>query len=247
MSIKRPQTLTDMVTHRLRRAIVDGELPFGTAVSEDALAASFEVSRTPVREALSQLQLQGLIVIAPQRGSFVFTPDEEDIEEVSDYRLMLESRAAMLSMQRNPETIVGELDRTLAAMDKAFAENSPRAFGQADWDFHAAFFRECGNRYLRDAYSLASGKFAALSTNLTRPFLEERQVSFREHSEMIGFLRERRLDAFERALASHIGRTRQVYLKALERNVLGKPAGGVSLRLTEDRNGSERPKTVRQG
>lgn len=221
MSIKRPKTLTDMVTNRLRQAIVDGELPFGTMVSEDALASSFEVSRTPVREALSQLQLQGLVVIAPQRGSFVFTPDEQDIEEVCEYRMMLESRAAVLSMQRNAEGTIKALEGTLKAMDDAFRDDVPRQFGRADWDFHAAFFQECGNRYLRDAYSLASGKFAALSTNLTRPFLDERQVSYREHAAMIEQLRRRDLDAFKADLVSHIGRTGRVYLKALERNMLG--------------------------
>lgn len=231
MSIKRPKTLTDMVTNRLRQAIVDGELPFGTMVSEEALASSFEVSRTPVREALSQLQLQGLIVIQAQRGSFVFMPDEQDIAEVVEYRKMLESRAANLSMQRNPDATVAALDATLKAMDDAFRQDAPRHFGHADWGFHATFFTECGNRYLRDAYSLASGKFAALSTNLTRPFLDERQVSYREHKTMIELLRRRDLVAFEKALMDHIGRTGQVYLKALEQNVLTGPGASPPLEL----------------
>jgi DNA-binding GntR family transcriptional regulator len=225
MSIKRPKTLADMVTNRLRQAIVDGELPFGMMLSEDALAASFEVSRTPVREALSQLQLQGLIVIFPQKGSFVFTPDEQDIEEVCEYRFMLETRAAALSVQRSPEPMIREVERAVQAMETAFAERSPRAYGRADWNFHAALFRECGNRYLRDAYSLASGKFAALSTNVSRPFPDERVVSFREHKAMLEHLRRNDLGAFETVLADHIGRTRHVYLKALERNVLNKPSG----------------------
>ena len=220
MSIKRPKTLTDMVTNRLRQAIVDGELAFGTMVSEDALAAAFDVSRTPVREALSQLQLQGLIVIAPQRGSFVFTPDEDDIAEVCEYRKMLESRAATLSMERDAEGTVAALERTVQAMDDAFREDAPKQFGRADTEFHAVLFRQCGNRYLRDAYNLASGKFAALSTNLTRPFLDERQVSYGEHKAMIEHLKRRDIAAFEAALFSHIGRTGKLYLKTLEQNVL---------------------------
>ena len=234
LSIKRPKSLAEMVTDRLRQAIVDGELPFGTALSEDALASAFEVSRTPVRDGLNQLQREGLIVIVPQRGSFVFTPDEQDIVEVCEYRLMLETRAANLSMQRNPEALFADLDVEAGEMGAAFAAKDPQRYSLADWRYHSVLFRHCGNRYLRDAYALASGKFAALSTNITRPFPDQRTVSFNEHKVMLAHLRDTRIDAFERVLAEHIGRTRGVYLQALERGALDVPADGETPHLHLD-------------
>jgi DNA-binding GntR family transcriptional regulator len=67
-------SLTARVTDRLRRAILDGELELGDALSEDKLATTLGVSRSPVREAFTALESQGLS-IRPQRGSYVFLPE----------------------------------------------------------------------------------------------------------------------------------------------------------------------------
>lgn len=236
LSIERPKTLTDLVTDRVRQAIVDGELPFGSAVSEDALANVFSVSRTPVRDALSQLQREGVIDIIPKRGSFVFTPDEQDIVKVCEYRLMLETRAANLSMKYDPEGLFAAMERELATMAAAFEAKDARKYGRADWRYHAALFTHCDNPYMCDAYALAAAKFTSLSTNVSRPFPDQRTTSFNEHRLMLAHLRETRLDAFERVLTDHIGRTRNVYLQALERKALAKPSGAevLSLRLNAD-------------
>ena len=229
LSITRPKSLSGMVVDRLRQAIVNGELPFGSPLSEEGLASAFEVSRTPVRDALSQLQREGLIAILPQRGSFVFTPDEDDIAEVCEYRLMLETRAAALSLRRDPDGLFVALEGEVRAMEAAFAARDARQYSLADWRYHTALFAHCGNRYLRDAYALASGKFAALSTNVTRPFPAQRTVSFNEHRVMLGHVRDRRAEAFERVLTEHIGRTRGVYLQALERGSLTAPSDAESM------------------
>ena len=225
MSMKRPKSLTETVTNRVRQAIIDGELPFGTTVSEDALAEALQVSRTPVREALSQLQREGLIDIIPQRGSFVFTPDEQDIIELCEYRLTLEVRAANLSMQRNPEGLLEVLDEIIAEMMIVLGNNQLQNYAVLDWRYHLAMFRFCNNRYMKDAYTLASGKIASLSTNVTRPFPHKRTESVNEHKMMLAHLRDTRIDAFERVLSEHIGRTRGVYLHAMVRGGLAQTTG----------------------
>ena len=224
-SIKRPKSLTETVTERLRQAIVDGELPFGTMLTEDALAEALDVSRTPVREALSLLQREGLIDIVAQRGSFVFTPDEQDVIELCEYRLTLELRAVNLSLQRNPQDFLGTLENLLAEMAGALEKDAMPAYALLDWRYHMAMFTFCNNRYMREAYALASGKIASLSTNITRPFPDKRSESFNEHKIMLAHLRDTRIDAFERVLTEHIGRTRGVYLRALQRGWLAKPTG----------------------
>ena len=88
--VEQPKSLTEIVTDRLRQAIIDGEFGLGEAISEETLAASFGVSRTPVRDALMQLQLAGLVVVQSKRGSFVFRPSLADAVALCDYRTMLE-------------------------------------------------------------------------------------------------------------------------------------------------------------
>ena len=83
---RRPaRSLTTQVTEVIRDAIIDGRFPLGEALSELKLAAAFKVSRTPVREALTALQSQGLIEIRPQSGSFVFMPSDEDVGELAEF------------------------------------------------------------------------------------------------------------------------------------------------------------------
>ena len=71
------KSLVPTIADKIRAAIVDAELDFGENLSEDTLASAFEVSRTPVREALNLLQMEGLVIIVPKSGTYVFTPTLE--------------------------------------------------------------------------------------------------------------------------------------------------------------------------
>ncbi|MFV0371347.1 MAG: GntR family transcriptional regulator, partial [Azonexus sp.] len=102
------ENLTTRVTEAIRRAIVDATFPLGEALSETSLAARFGVSRTPVREALSTLQRQGMIVIRPQSGSFVFMPTEEDVAELCDFRRLIETAALRFAWTRRREQALAE-------------------------------------------------------------------------------------------------------------------------------------------
>ena len=95
-----PRSLTALVTERIREAIVDGRFALGEALSELKLAAALNVSRTPVRDALTALQLQGLIDVRPQSGSFVFLPSEEDVAELAEFRRVLEMTALRFCFAR---------------------------------------------------------------------------------------------------------------------------------------------------
>ena len=73
--ISRPKSLTEISVEHIREAITKGDLGLGHPVSESALASSLGISKTPVREALAQLKIEGLVKIFPQKGTFVFTAE----------------------------------------------------------------------------------------------------------------------------------------------------------------------------
>lgn len=75
LKFERAKSLTEAVTERLRDEIVNGGLGFGESLSETRIAARYDVSRTPVREAFACLSLEGLVITEPQQGTFVFTID----------------------------------------------------------------------------------------------------------------------------------------------------------------------------
>jgi DNA-binding GntR family transcriptional regulator len=211
-----PKSLTDIVAGRLREAIVDGEFQLGEAISEETLAQSFGVSRTPVRDALTLLQTTGLVEIRAKRGSFVFQPNEADIRAICDFRVVLEVHAARLSHGLDKAAMLAGLENVLADMLAADAADDSVRYGRADSAFHDALFTHCGNAYVRDAYRLLSGKVAALRTNLSRQFADARSVSLAEHRQMITLLERGDFASLEHLLQLHVGRTVDAFRLASE-------------------------------
>ena len=212
----RPRSLAAEVTERIRAAIMNSELKLGEMVSEDKLAATLGVSRTPVRESLTALQLQGLIVTRPQRGSFVFMPSPEDVAELCEFRMVLESRALILCHARSKEVTLQALERANTSMSEARGAGQHLASARADGEFHDAFFAGCGNQYLIQAYSLISGKIGALRANLLQPDVDIRNGSIAEHSEIIDAFRTSDLLRAEATLAGHVFSMRNRFAIAQE-------------------------------
>ncbi len=142
------------VADRIRAAIQEGEYQLGEALSELKLAAALGVSRTPVREALSLLQLQGLIEIRPQSGSFVFMPSEEDVAELCIFRRVVELAALRLSFARRREDMLRDMRKAVEMMDHAQAAGDRLEMARADSAFHQSIAENCGNAYLINSYAL---------------------------------------------------------------------------------------------
>src|SRR5260370_8280233 len=97
------QSLTSAVADKLRDQIIRGEIPEGAQLRQDAIASQYQVSRIPVREALRQLDAEGLIAIVPNRGAVVPTLSSDDIEELFSIRALLEHELLRLSIPHLPQ------------------------------------------------------------------------------------------------------------------------------------------------
>ena len=117
LTIEHPKSLASIVEERLRDAIVNAELKFGQALPEGALALG--VSRTPMREALTRLELQGLVNIVPKRGTFVFKPTVSDVKQLATFRLMLETTALEQSLVNDKDGALRALRESVQAMKTA--------------------------------------------------------------------------------------------------------------------------------
>lgn len=122
-------TAQEYVLETLRRAILDGVLPPGTRLRQEDLAATFETSRIPVREALRVLEYEGLVESEPHRGFTVTSLDADQIEEIYDLRIVLESHAVRLAISLLTEADLEELARLhneMTAADHADAKLAKR-------------------------------------------------------------------------------------------------------------------------
>jgi DNA-binding GntR family transcriptional regulator len=143
-------SIPDVVLAELRNAILSGALPAGTLLRQEDVARQFGVSRPPVREALRQLEAEGLAVSRPRRGYAVASLDPADIEEIFEIRMLLEERAAFLAAQRRTDEDVRELEALLLEME-GIATGQGRdleRFMAANRAFHERILQTSGRRRL---------------------------------------------------------------------------------------------------
>lgn len=129
------------VTNSLRAAIVNLALPPGTVLDKSAICAQFGVSRFPVSEALARLADEGLVDIAPQRGSTVSLVRIADVREYMLIRKGLESEALRVLIGKHDADVISALHQNMAAQRAAAARDDAELFHQLDVDFHDIIFR----------------------------------------------------------------------------------------------------------
>jgi GntR family transcriptional regulator of gluconate operon len=131
----------------LRVHIIGGDLRPGTHLVEDALAEQFEVSRGPIRDALRQLEAEGLLV-SQRRGVSVIGLTEDDVDELYTLRQSLETLALSIAMQRVGPEDWSKAQSCIEAMTAAADRRDPHEFAYHDLEFHSEFYRLSGHRRL---------------------------------------------------------------------------------------------------
>ncbi|MEM7130594.1 MAG: GntR family transcriptional regulator [Chloroflexota bacterium] len=130
-------TSAEKVILALRTAITSGALPAGMQIRQEEIAAQYDVSRMPVREALRQLEAEGLIVIYPGRGAFVNRLSADEIQEIYDIRILLESDALRRAVPVLTPAILAEAETLLSQLAEA---RDGGEFGRIDEAFHAKLY-----------------------------------------------------------------------------------------------------------
>jgi DNA-binding GntR family transcriptional regulator len=140
-------TLKAHVLNRLRDGIISGKFRPGDRLNESKLARQYGVSRIPVREALMQLQEQGLVMNHPRRGMFVNSLSEEDTQRINSLRIILESEAIKLCRAHFSSQMEASLTRIVSEMER-WDSGSELDAAALDLEFHRTIWRYSGNPYL---------------------------------------------------------------------------------------------------
>lgn len=213
------RTLSSAIVEQLRQGILDGHYPAGAQLRQDALAAEFGTSRIPVREALFQLDAEGLVRIEPHKGALVAGFSREEIDDVFDLRVLLEPR---LLAQSAPQLSAADLAEA-AQLDTAFAEaieqQQVAAWGQLNARFHLSLYRHARQpRTLAIVISLlqTSDRFTRLQ--MSRSSAMGR--AGREHHKLLQLCRSGRIDEACQHLAAHVEAVRKDLHKLLPPSLL---------------------------
>ncbi len=152
LEIVHVQALWERVAATLRRAIVLGEFAPGDRLKEPSLAKQFGVSRLPIREAITQLEREGLVRSEPRRGAYAVGVTQQDIADIYECRLTLETLAIQRAAMRVTPDEAADLYRDIAEMEDGVSTGRVGAFAAADMEFHRALIVLSGNRALRSAW-----------------------------------------------------------------------------------------------
>jgi GntR family transcriptional regulator of gluconate operon len=152
LEIVQVEPLWERVAATMRRAIVLGELAPGDRLKEPFLAGRFGVSRLPIREAITQLEREGLVRSEPRRGAYVVGVTQQDIADIYECRLTLETLAIQRAAARITTEEAAGLYRGIDQMGEEVATGRMGAFATADVAFHRALIVLSGNRAVRSAW-----------------------------------------------------------------------------------------------
>lgn len=200
----------DLVRDGVRRAILAGDFEPGAQLRQDELAERYGTSRIPVREALRQLEAEGLVIIHPNRGAVVSSISLDDVMEMLEIRIALECRALRLAI---PNMVDVDLEAAADILKSYDAEPHPTKWGEMNWQFHKTLYAPCNRpkliamieanyghvgRFIRVQVSLAAGK--------ERPQ--------REHYAMLDACRRGDINGAARLLEEHIIHTQKSLVAA---------------------------------
>jgi DNA-binding GntR family transcriptional regulator len=205
------QTASSAVTQLLRQSLDRGRWASGAALRQEEIAAEFGVSRVPVREALFQLQAEGLVQMVPNKGMYVRTPSAADLREWFRLRLLIESDLLADAAALHTPASLNRVETVQAALDKAQAV--------ADWiagdrEFHEALYAPAQRpeslaivrrlRHLVDRFYFARLKPSSRA-----------QGWHEEHHALIRAVRRRDAKAAVKVLQAHLAQTERSALAAL--------------------------------
>ena len=218
----RKKRATDEVYDSLRAAILTRLFLPGQRLMADELCGQLEVSLTPVRHALQQLAVEGLVEIHPRSGTYVASVSEQDLAETFEIRLALELLAGKRAISRWNQHAATKMKSLLAALAKPV--RSPESLMQheaSNLEFHFALFDIAGSKKLRELYESLNAHIQIARVHATEgptlPALSERLTQEQiEHEAIVRALESKVLPKLEEALRTHILRAQTSLMSAIQ-------------------------------
>jgi len=200
-----PRTsLSSAVAEKLREKIVHGDIQEGEQLRQDAIAQEFAVSRIPVREALRQLEAEGLITIVPHRGAVVSLLPCDEIEELFEIRAVLEPEVLRVSIPNLKEEDFAKAEQILETYDTALRdEGDVSEWGRLNWQFHSTLYAGANRPQFMNVIRTINyngERYIRLQLYLTRALERARK----EHHMLLGLCRKRNIEGACELLARHI-------------------------------------------
>ena len=207
--------LRDVVFNTLRQAILKGELKPGERLMEIALAERLGVSRTPIREAMRKLELEGLVVMIPRRGAQVANITEKDLNDVLEVRIALENVAIEKACKNMTDEDMSRLWVAAKSFEHTIGEGNLVKLAEADVAFHEIIYQASDNKRLIQTLNNLREQIDRYRVEYLKDG-ETRDVLVREHEELTRAIRERDVERAQKISFQHIENQRMGIIHSIQ-------------------------------
>lgn len=209
--------LRDVVVDNIRQAIISGEFPAGMRLMELQLAEEMGVSRTPVREAIRKMELEGLVVMIHRRGAYVADISIKDINEVYEIRTALDVLAAGLAAERIDDDEIKQMKELLEADKPLVAAKDYPKIIENDTAFHDVIYKASRNKRCMNIISNLREQITAIRGR-SMPYPGRLETMLKEHENIYEAIAQRSVDKAQKAVRTHMENAERTLLKVIEAN-----------------------------
>lgn len=206
--------LRDVVFNTLRRAILKGELKPGERLMEIALADKLGVSRTPIREAIRKLELEGLVVMAPRKGAKVASITERDLNDVLEVRKGMEVLAISLACKRITGEELEKLERIEKKFQRLIESGNLTELAETDVKFHDTIYQATNNQRLVQLLNNLREQMYRYRMEYLKDIAVRRTLA-EEHKAICQALRKRDEQEAQKYVGVHIDNQQQAIIRSL--------------------------------
>jgi len=205
------------VYNKIKNWIIFGELSPGEKLSETELAKKLKSSRTPIREAFRQLQMEGYINVLPNKGACVAKLPPEQVEEIYDVLLLVEGYAGELATRKINNASIKEFQKIQKKMEGYVAQKKYREYVVANTEFHHLIMRLSGN-----------GTLIKINAELRMQIYRYRMISvtipgyleayLQDHERIIEAMAKKDAVSVENLMRGHVGKVKNILVDFLRHN-----------------------------
>jgi DNA-binding GntR family transcriptional regulator len=204
-------TATALAYREIKSRILDSRYQAGEKLSETRLCRELGLGRSPIRTALGRLKEEGWIAVSPQSGTYVRSLSRQDIEEVIELRLLLETHVVRVAAERIEDAELRRLHQVLGTLGPSILDGGLDQFLELDDQVHSAIYEAAGNQLIAQLLQTLREKvrwiLPATATAL------ERRHALRELERIVDALRKRDPDIAAQRMREHVGDAAAFYKK----------------------------------
>ncbi|MEV0008798.1 GntR family transcriptional regulator [Streptomyces sp. NPDC051840] len=203
----KPPPAAERVYTHIKEAVLDRRYEGGTLLTEGDLAEAVGVSRTPVREALLRLEVEGLIKLYPKKGALVLAVSAQEISDVVETRLLVEEFAARKAVPAPPR-LIARLEQLLEEQRELAEVGDLAAVSVKDRCFHAEIVKNAGNEILSRLYDQLRDRQLRMGVAVMEAHPDRIAANLTEHGELLDAIRAGDAEGAAQVVRRHVGRVR---------------------------------------